>query len=390
MAASSDTVVEIPPPEVAPVERRGWGLAAMFLAMVVGLSVFVSVTAPQLPPIEWARRSGPDGSINLDSLVATGEGFAILSGMTVDGVLLWSSPDGATWRSQPLQGAPSQLATIEGGLIAYGVRGGRTVAPGGEGWVAEDSIAFPDEVRSRQGSGRPSLVDANNGFVAMSLFGDVWWSEDGTNFDLVVAEPDWGPGSEVELAFDSACRPPTRTSPDVPPMVATDSGLVAMISDNPTEPFGIWPVCEPRVWFSDDGRSWTESDSTLGDGAYVYNLAWRDGRHTAVGGYGIGLPAVWTSTDGQEWEPINVFTSLSGIDLYTVEAGPAGWVILGRDIQGSGSVGWTSSDGLCWVSLPWYVSGGDTAVTSEHIVILDRTTYPELWVGAITGGSGSC
>src|SRR3970040_632224 len=116
MAASSDTVVEIPPPEGAPVERRRWGLAAMFLAMVVGLSVFVSVTAPQLPPIEWARRSGPDGSINLDSLVATGEGFAILSGMTVDGVLLWSSPDGATSHAPPLQGSPSQMDSIEDGL----------------------------------------------------------------------------------------------------------------------------------------------------------------------------------------------------------------------------------------------------------------------------------
>jgi hypothetical protein len=173
-------------------------------------------------------------------------------------------------------------------------------------------------------------------------------------------------------------------------MVETDSGLVTMISSNPGEPFGIWPVCEPRVWFSDDGRSWTESDATLGEGAYVYNLAWRDGRYTAVGGYGIGLPAVWTSTDGYDWEPVDSFDSLTDIDLYTVEAGPAGWVILGRDSQGSGSVGWTSLDGRCWEAIPWYVSGGDTAVTAEHMVILNRTTYPEIWIGTITGGSGSC
>ena len=391
MAASSDTVVEIPPPEVAPVERRRWGLVAMFLAMVVGLSILSSATAPQIPPVDWARRSGPDGSVNLDSLVATTEGFAVLSGMTVDGVLLWSSHDGATWRSQPLQGAPSQLTAIKEGLVAYGVRSGRMVAAEGDGWVeSEQSIAFPDEVRSRQGSGRSSLVDAQDGFVAMSLFGDVWWSHDGSEFELVVADPEWGPGSEVELAVDSACRPPTRTSPDVPPMVETDSGLVAMISSNPAEPFGIWPVCEPQVWFSENGRSWTDSEATIGGGAYVYDLAWREGRYTAVGGFGIGMPAVWSSADGTDWETVHTFSSISDVDLYTIEAGPAGWVILGRDSQGAGTVGWTSQDGLCWLSLPSSVSGGDSAVNSEHIVVLDRTTYPEIWVGSATGGIGSC
>lgn len=391
MAASSDTVVEIPPAEVAPNKGRRWGLPVMFLAMVAALTVFVSVTSPEIPPVEWAPRTGPDGSVNLDSLVATGDGFAMLSGMTVDGVLLWSTTDGADWRSHPLPGAPSQLATIEDGLIAYGVRSGRLITPAGQGWAeAGDGIAFPDEVRARQGSGRPSLIGADDGILAMSLYGDVWWSEDGDEFERVVTDPKWGPGSEVELAFDSACHPPTRTSPDVPPVVETGSGLVAMISSNPAEPFGIWPVCEPRVWFSDDGRSWTDSDATLGEEAYVYNLAWREGRYTAVGGYGIGLPAVWTSTDGEEWEQIGSFAALSDVDLYTVEAGRAGWVILGRGIEGSGSVGWTSLDGLCWTSLPRYVSGGDTAITSEHIVVLDRTAYPDIWVGTITGGSGSC
>ncbi len=391
MAASSDTIVEIPPPDVAPAETRWWGLAIVLVAMIVGLVVFVSITEPRVAPIDWIEGAGPTGSVNLDSLVATADGFAVLSGMTTEGVLLWSSRDGATWRSQPLQDAPSQLATVGNGLIAYSVRLGRVVVPNGEGWLeSTDSLVFPDEVRSRQGSGRPSLIGTEDGLVAMSLFGDVWWSQPGREFELAVAEPDWGPGSEVDLAFDSVCRPPTRTSPDVPPLVETDSGFVAMISSNPAEPFGIWPVCEPELWFSDDGRSWTDSDSTLGDGAYVYNLAWRDGRFTAVGGFGIGEPAAWTSEDGREWDLLPSFTSLEGSDLYTVEAGPAAWVILGRDSQEADSIGWTSLDGTCWSPLPFEISGLDTAVTSEHIVILDRTSYPETWVGTITGGSGSC
>jgi hypothetical protein len=339
------------------------------------------------------------GSVNLDSLVATADGFAVLSGMTTDGVLLWSSRDGVTWRSQPLQDAPSQLATVRDGLMAYGGRLGRMIAPDGDGWIESgENIVFPEEVRSRQGSGRPSLVGGEDGFLAMSLFGDVWWSTDGAEFDKVVADPDWGSGIEItdlgndtdQIPFNSECRPPTRTSPDVPPLVEADSGFVAMISSNPAEPFGIWPVCEPQIWFSDDGRSWTDSDSTLGDGAYVYNLAWRDGRFTAVGGFGIGEPAAWTSEDGHVWELITTFTTLTGIDLYTVEAGPAAWVILGRDSEEANSIGWISLDGTCWSTLPFEISGLDTAVTSEHFVILDRTSYPETWVGTITGGSGSC
>jgi len=389
MAPSPEILVEINPPEASPTKTRWWGQALIFLAVIAALVVVVTVTEPRVPPLEWTRHVGPSGSVNLDSLVATTDGFALLSGMTVDGVLIWSSPDGSTWRSQPLQDAPSQLAPVDDGLIAYSLRMGRMVEPAGEAWVeAADPLVFPEEVRSRQGSGRPSLIGTEDGLLAMSLFGDVWWSSDGVEFDTVVSDPDWGPG--VEQPFDSVCRPPIRTSPDVPPLVETDSGIVALISSNPAEPFGIWPVCEPEIWFSDDGQIWTDSDATFGDGAYVFNLAWREGRFTAVGGFGIGRPAAWTSTDGQDWELISSLTSLNDVDLFTVEAGPAGWVMLGRDSEESGTVGWTSMDGLCWNTLPPSVKGGDTAVTSEHIVILDRTSYPVIWVGRITGGSGSC
>ncbi|HEY4607504.1 MAG TPA: hypothetical protein VIH55_07620 [Acidimicrobiia bacterium] len=391
MARPADTLVEIPPPEISPLETRWWGLLVTFVAMVVGLIVIFSVTRPRLPPIDWSLRTGPEGSVNLDSLVATDEGFALLSGMTVDGVLLWYSTDGAVWGSQSLQDAPSQLAAVEGGLVAYGVRLGRMLSPDDDGWVeSAKSIVFPDEVRSRQGSGRPSLVDSGNGFLAMSLFGDVWWSADGSEFELVVADPDWGPGSEVELAFDSVCRPPIRTSPDVPPMVGTDTGLVAMISSNPAEPFGIWPVCEPRLWFSEDGKSWTGSEATLGEQGYVFNLAWHEGRFVAVGGFGIGEPAAWTSTTGEDWELIENFASLTDVDLYTIETGPAGWVILGRDSESSDTLGWTSMDGLCWTALPWVVSGNDAAVGAEQILVLDRSSYPEMWQGTTSGQNGSC
>jgi hypothetical protein len=391
MAASSDVFVEVPSSPDWPGMGRRRLIVLSLLAMIIAGAVIVSATSPRVTPFEWERRTGPRDSINRDSLVATSDGFGILSGVTVDGVRLWFSADGETWEASPTQDSPSQLATIGADLIGYGVTTGRLISARPGGWVeAADQIVFPDEVRSRQGSGRPSIVGTGQGFVIMSLLGEVWWSGNGSNFERVVAEPDWGPGQTVDVPFDSSCRPPSTTSPDVPPMVSTDTTLVAMVSSNPAAPFGHSPVCEPRIWISDEGRSWAEAGIGFEDGAYVYDLAWRDGRFTAVGGRGIGLPAVWTSADARDWDLVDDFASLSSVDLYTVEAGGAGWVILGQEFAGPDTVGWTSGDGLCWTPLPGEVGGGDTVVSSKQVLVLDPVTVPEIWVGTSTGGAGRC
>ena len=390
MAVLPEAVVEIAPSERSPLVSRRWIFAAAVLGLIIGLIVIIAFTRPTNPPLQWDRQMGPTGHVNLDSLVATDDGVALLSGVTADGVLLWSSRDGASWDYQPLQGSPSQLAAMGRRLLAYEVEGGRMLTSTAEGWVEGDELDFPDEIRSRQGSGRASLVADDDGFVVTSILGDLWWSADGSEFDIVVANPEWGRGQAVEVPFDSGCRPPTRTSPDVPPMVTTDSGFAALISSNPAEPFGIWPVCEPQLMFSADGRSWTRSGTPLGDGAYIYSMAWRDQRFTAVGGTGIGEPVVWTSSDGQEWDQSETFAFVSGVDLYTVQAGPAGWVILGRESEGSTAVGWTSTDGTCWTALPDEVNGSGAAVTQEMVMVVDRITYPETWVATTTGGTGTC
>ena len=391
MAVLPEAVVEIPTSERSPLISRRWLLAATVLGMIIGLGVIVAITRPTSPPLNWERQTGPTGQVNLDTLVATRGGFAMLSGVTADGVLLWSSRDGESWDFHPLSGSPSQLATIGGGrLIAYDVDGGRTVTSEAESWVDGEEIEFPDEIRSSRDSGRPSLIADDNGFVLSSILGDVWSSVDGSEFEIVVANPEWGPGQTVEVPFDSACRPPTRISPDVPPIVRTDTGFAALISSNAAEPFGIWPVCEPLLLSSADGRSWARSGTALGEGAYVYNVAWREGLFTAVGGTGIGEPAVWTSSDGQEWDQSEAFAFVSGVDLYTVQAGPAGWVILGRESEGATAVGWTSSDGLCWTALPDDVSGSGAAVAREMMMVVDRITFPGTWIATATGRTGTC
>jgi hypothetical protein len=390
MAVLPEAVVEIPTSERSPILARRWLFAVTVVGLIIGLTVIVVITRPTSPHLQWERQMGPTGPVNLDSLVATDDGFALLSGVTADGVLLWSSRDGESWVDQPLRGSPAQLAAIGSRLVAYEVDAGRTLTPEGESWVEGEEIVFPDEIRSGQGSGRPSLLADESGFVVTSILGDVWWSSDGSEFELVVGDPEWGPGQTVEVPFDSACRPPTRISPDVPPIVRTESGFAALISSNPAEPFGIWPVCEPQLLSSADGRSWARAGPALGEGAYVYNMAWREGLFTAVGGTGIGEPAVWTSSDGQEWDQSDSFAFVSGVDLYTVQAGPAGWVILGRESEGSAAVGWTSSDGSCWTALPVEVNGSDPAVSREMMMVVDRITYPETWVATATGSAGTC
>lgn len=388
MEPSTDAHVEIPSPTTPSDRPQVWGRVVIVVAVVVAAAVLFVATAPTSPAIEWANLQGPPGSVNLDSLVAVDDGFAMLSGMTADGVLLWSTNDGQRWSQQPLESAPSQLSALGDTIVAYDGLIGRMIERVNERWVETQSLAFPDEVRSRQGSGRPSVIGDDDAFFAVTIAGDVWLSEDGSVFDRVVSDPMWGPG--VEQPFDSACRPLTRTSPDIPPFVVTDGGYLAMVSSNSSEPFGVSPVCEPRIWLSEDGRTWTESDMPLGNGAFVHDLAWRDGRFFAVGGFDVGDPAAWTSVDGLGWEPVVPTGSWGSVDLISVDAGPGGWIVLGKHSDSSGFAGWTSGDGLCWEALPWYVGGGVAAVAASHMILVDRTSYPELWVGKVLSTDRSC
>ena len=388
MEPSTDITVEILS-RTGPSRRRvWWGRALILGAVVVAVGVFVVATAPRLQSTAWMSHQGPPGAVNLDSLVAFDDGFAVLSGMTEEGVVLWSSVDGAAWSPKALQGAPSQLSALGDSLIAYDSLSGRRIEPVNGEWVEGDPFAFPDNVRSRQGSGRPSVIGDGDAFLAVGLAGDVWLSEDGSVFDEVVTEPMWGPG--VEQPFDSACRPRSRTSPDIPPLVVTDSGYLAMTSSNSSEPFGVSPVCEPTIWRSDDGHDWAQSAPSLETRAFVHDLAWRDGRFVAVGGLDVGEPAAWSSTDGLDWEPLVPGGSWGEVDLVSVEAGRGGWIVVGKLSEGSGYAGWTSSDGVCWEALPVEVDGGDAVVAATHIVVVNRASYPELWVGSLLSTGGSC
>jgi hypothetical protein len=348
--------------------------------------VIVLITRPAPSGPEWVEQQGPGGPVNLDSLVAIDTGFAVLSGVTADGVLLWWSQDGVTWESHPLPGAATRLAGADNVLVAYNGARALLLAFLDGSWQFREEQAFPDEMRMGQSPGRSSLVHGPHGWIITSISGDVW-SWDLAEFQQVVTNPAWGPGQTVEVPFESSCRPPTSISPDAPAMIATDTGFLALISSNPDEPFGMWPVCEPSTWLSEDGRTWSATDAGFVEGAYVYNVAWREERLLAVGGHGIGEPAVWSSEDGERWDLLAGFDPGSGVDLYSVRAGEAGWVIMGQETETSSPVGWVSPDGTCWTALPADVDADDAALTADWMMLVQRATYPQTWIAT---GPRSC
>ena len=386
--ASSDEVIHIPPPDDESPAGPRWVAPSLIGIGLVVIVLLVLQTRPLVPAFEWSTFQGPGGPVILDSLVGVEDRFALLSGVTDEGVsILWSDGTGR-WQSQSLQGSPNQLTAGEDRLIAYRVRSGILLVPEGGGWAIGSEIEFPEETRSRRASGRSSVVFTDEGLLELSLFGNVWLSPAAGEFTRVIRDPEWGHG--VERPFQSACRPPSRSSPDVPPLAVADGTTFVLVSSNPDEPFGIWPVCEPETWASDDGLAWSVGQTRLSDGgAYVYDMAWRDGMMVAVGGRGIDEPAVWASRDGVEWTDITL-TANRSVVVDQVEAGEAGWVILGRDSLGSRPVGWTSRDGSCWELLSSPIGGSEAVVTDDEILVVDLTRYPEMWLGTPTGSRGAC
>jgi hypothetical protein len=388
MAVRADTDGQSPSTNRYDGPRWRWDLALPVIAVILGVVVIAAITRPAPVGPEWVEGRGPTGPVNLDSLVATDSGFALLSGVTDDGVLLWWSESGSAWSYRPVPGTPSRLATAGDLLVAYNGMEAAVLAFLDGFWEVREEIEFPDEMRMSQSPGRPGLVAGPEGIIITSITGDVWWW-DVDEFELVVSNPEWGPGQTVDVPFDSSCRPPTRTSPEVPPLVATDTGFVALVSGNTEEPFGIWPACEPAAWVSEDGRRWSASPVMIGEEAYVYSAAWHDGRLVAVGGTGIGDPAAWSSQDGERWEPLAWLDPGSGVDLFTVRSGGAGWVVLGQETETSRPVGWVSPDARCWTALPTDVDGDDAGVTTTQILLIDRVTYPDIWLSSMHN-QGSC
>ena len=180
------------------------------------------------------------------------------------------------------------------------------------------------------------VVTTPGGFVAVGYVGIegrwsalAWTSTDALHWSL--APIDATPGSFAEA------------------IAGGPGGLVAVGRSGP----------DPVAWTSPDGQTWTRhAVPTLGDG-----IEWE--RMTAVVRTGDGFLAggsvgpelgdrrarLWRSADGAAWTPVPDEPSFGGAEVSALLSDATGAIALGRTGTGqrwTGSVAWSSSDGLHW------------------------------------------
>ncbi len=232
-----------------------------------------------------------------------------------NGVIL-TSTDGTTWNRL----AEDDPALNLGPVLMYGV------AEGGPGLVVA-GIGCEDDAE-------PCVP-----------YPTVWTSSDGVDWDRSPAGADvFG---ELGVLLD---------------IVNTEHGLVAAGGSYFAE--GETELIQPWVWLSPDGIEWEQ----VWEGeAYDYSAATgitcfealaegADGRVVGVGtvnDQGDLVGAIWTSTDGRNWQRVDrdseafAPTTDSDISMLDVAAGPGGFVAVGSD-GGTEVAIWHSPDGLSW------------------------------------------
>ncbi len=394
-----------PEPGITPDARPGGFVVGVGLLAIAVLGALVAVggspAGDGLPDglpgggsgLEWAIGVTPEAKLRLESLLATPEGFAVLSGPSAEGSQLWSSQDGISWSPSPLSSVQFGIVGDGEGLVAF--REYSTVRLDWDGgrWTEQDPTELPTFARVGYLSGRPALVVTDGGMLVHSLEGELYYSPDGERFDLVIERGEWwDPSEDLWERFTSpaqphGCLPPFEGSLDYLPLLATPGGLVAFV---PLNKLGInltWPVCDPQLWTSPEGRDWSPVSEAAGfaPGSFVYDVAGRPGRYLAVGGRGRDEPVIWESPDGWNWSEHEWSPAAADVTLTDIAVGELGFVILGRDFGSRRRLAWFSPDGLCWHRLADYVQAEVAAVGVDRIVLADRgrgaDSSAQLWVG---------
>jgi hypothetical protein len=80
----------------------------------------------------------------------------------------------------------------------------------------------------------------------------------------------------------------------------------------------------PALWRSSDGASWDPVDvrSAFGDYVLLEAVAEHDGQLVAVGTGTYGEPAAWTSGDGERWQPVGTGALAAILEQVLPTAGP--------------------------------------------------------------------
>jgi hypothetical protein len=134
---------------------------------------------------------------------------------------------------------------------------------------------------------------------------------------------------------------------------------VAVLADGGLAAVGyVYPGWHPTAWTSADGTSWTLRP--ISDTEFTFPVAMAagsDGHLVAVGRSGSS-PAAWTSADGTAWTPHRVATLGDGTvaeRMTTVLATPDGFIAggsVGPELLDRHARFWRSPDGVEWQPIP--------------------------------------
>lgn len=346
--------------------RRGrlWGIVAGFVAVAViaagGGWLASSPTAePGLPtsedPAADGRDSGEPGqesaaTPNRDDATAE-ERPSDSEQQTPGRALAWRrvANDDAVFGGSGLQIMVSVTAGGPG-LVAVGSDYGREGRAAAAVWTSSDSVSWdrvPHDERELGGDGEQSMSAVAVGGPGLVAVGQddgrgaaaVWTSLDGTSWQRVPHAEEALGGDGLQAMYSVTAGGPGLVG------VGVDMGLGAS-----------------AVWTSSDGLAWERVDhdeSVFGGAGYQAMVS------VAAGGPGLvavgsdesaGAAAVWTSTDGRSWQRVphddRVFGRGSDVRMQSVAAGGPGLVAVGVNHGGNAAAVWTSSDGLDWNRAP--------------------------------------
>ena len=260
---------------------------------------------------------------------------------------VWFSADGTSWERIPLGLEPP--AASPGGL--NGARVNAVTWDGGQ-------FVIVGEDRSDWKGFGSSLTTAKARAAA-------WTSPDGRSWTRVPHAPVFEVGGFIDTTED----PSTGGMADV---MAGPDGLVAVGSVCNTKASA---GCQPAVWTSPDGTSWTRLKDVPAMSGGLRALATSDARTAFVA---VGAATVLTSRDGLTWvqqpvEPPNDFQGVTWIGdrfFATVLGGP--------------ETVWTSEDGSAWI--PASVQGGPAADARDATALWHFAARPDVavWLGLPT------
>jgi len=322
-------------------------------------------------------------------VMATSPYGSVSPGGVMPHATFWHSSDGSTWQRLPdspaFAGVPDKwidvvlgLTSNGSGLIAVGMQqyaDGSTA--NAEAWTSPDGGKTWNRASVADGTQATMnfVYRAGGGFVAIGTDGysfhagmeagtAIWMSSDGTHWTRL-------PQSEVPAHVSISS-------------VAYGNGRYVAVGQ--ILPPGAMNADPAPKWISSDGIHFQALAGTAGGPSgdmVVRQVVWTGSEFVAVGDpLSLDAPTAWRSTNGMDWQPVELPTGAAAGAQVRVEAiaqTPTGLLAVGAlddTIHGTTASGivWESSDGRSWrqVSQSTDLPGADlqsVAVLGGHILV---------------------